>query len=156
MWQHGSTINYYPNSELLGSEDTGLLIEIHLLEEGGSVICGSAVSSGESFCISYVDECNTTWHMRSILFRDDLPGVKGWARVVLAPSAPQLPSSAFYQPVRNGATASNIKNFKGLPLSSYTLERLGNIFKVLEAETHKTPMLLPEGIKILRGEGVNN
>ena len=47
-----------------------------------------------------------------------------------------------------------MKNFEGLPLSLYTFERWGNIFQVLEAEAHQTPMLSPEGIKIANDEGV--
>ena len=41
-----------------------------------------------------------------------------------------------------------------MPFSSYTLERWGTIFQVLEAEDQQTPMLLPEGIKIVKGEGI--
>ena len=41
---HELTINNYPNSELADSGDTGSLLEICLLEEGRSGICGAAVA----------------------------------------------------------------------------------------------------------------
>ena len=53
--RHGLTIDNYPNSELSDSGNTGPLLEIRLLEEGGSVICGAAVDGGASFCMSYMD-----------------------------------------------------------------------------------------------------
>ena len=61
---------------------------------------------------------------------------------------------AFYQPSLSGATASKVKNFEGIPLSSYILEIWGKIFQVLDAEDQQTPMLSPEGIKIEKGEWV--
>ena len=51
MGQHGLAINNYSNSELANSRDTGPLLEIILFEEGGSGICGSAVTDRESFCM---------------------------------------------------------------------------------------------------------
>ena len=76
-------INNYPNSKLDESGDTGLLLEIRLLEEGGSGICGAELASGERFCISYMDECNTASHNCSKGLRDNLPVGKGGAWVVL-------------------------------------------------------------------------
>ena len=46
--QHGLTINNSPNSELEGSGYTGPLLEVCLLEEGGSGICGAAVDVGRT------------------------------------------------------------------------------------------------------------
>ena len=37
--QKGLIINNYPTSELADSRDTDPLLEIHLLEDGGSEIC---------------------------------------------------------------------------------------------------------------------
>ena len=48
--KHRLIINNSPNSNLFNSRDTGPLLEIFLLEEGGSRICESAVASGERFC----------------------------------------------------------------------------------------------------------
>ena len=62
--KHGLTINNYLNRELAESGDTGPLLEIRLLEEGGSRICGSAVDGGARFCMSYMDERNTASHTR--------------------------------------------------------------------------------------------
>ena len=45
----GLIINNSPTSELADSSDTDLLLEIILLEEGGSGICGAAVAGGERF-----------------------------------------------------------------------------------------------------------
>ena len=84
----------------------------------------------------------------------ELMGGKGWLWLVLATSAPQLPSSAFYQPALNRATTSKIKNLKGFPLYSFILERWGDIFQVLESESHHTIMLSSRDIKIAKGEGV--
>ena len=38
--------------------------------------------------------------------------------IVMDPSAPCCLSSALFQPVFSGATASNVKSFEGLPLLS--------------------------------------
>ena len=57
--QNGLTINISPNRELADSGDTSPLLEIRLLEEGGSVICVSAVADMARFFKSYMDECNT-------------------------------------------------------------------------------------------------
>ena len=76
------------------------------------------------------------------------------AWVFLAPSALRLPSYAFYHISLNGATASKVKNFERLPLSSYPLEIWGNIFQVLEAEAQQTPIILPEGIMREKGESI--
>ena len=51
------------------------------------------------------------------------------------------------------ATSSKFKNFEGLPLSSYTLERWGKISQMLEEEDQHTPMMLPEGINRAKVEG---
>ena len=47
--RHGLTIYNYPNSELSDSGNTGPLLEIRLLEEGGREICGAAVSGRQGF-----------------------------------------------------------------------------------------------------------
>ena len=47
-----------------------------------------------------------------------------------------------------------VKNFEGLPLSSYSLERWGKIFRLLEEESQQTPMMSPEGIMRAKGEGI--
>ena len=106
-------------------------------------------------CMSSMDECNTASQTRSRGLRDDLPEGKGGAWVVLGTSNLQLPLSTLYQPVLIGATASNIKNLEGLPLSYYTLERWGKIFQLLEVEAQNTPMLLHQRIKRAKGEGVD-
>ena len=79
---------------------------------------------------------------------------KGGEWVVLSQPAPRLPSSALYQPVLSGANTSKVKNFEGLTLSTYTLERWGNIFQILEEEAQKTPMMSPDGITRAKGEEV--
>ena len=66
MVQQGLIIKNSPNSELSDSGDTGPLLEIRLLEEGVSGICGAAVAGGERFCMLSMDECNTASHTRSI------------------------------------------------------------------------------------------
>ena len=114
------------------------------------------MAGGARFCMSSMDECNTESHTRSRGLIGDNPGGKGGVKVVIASSATRLPSSAFYQSVLSGAAASNIKNFEGLPLSSYTLESWRKIFQVLEAVAQHTPILSPEGIKIAKGEGIKN
>ena len=76
------------------------------------------------------------------------------AWVVLVTSTPQPPLSTFYQPVLSRSTASKIKTFEGMPLYSYTLEIWGKIFQVLDAEAQNTPIMLPGGINISKGEGV--
>ena len=60
--QQGLIINNSPNREISESGDTCPLLEINLLEEGGNVICGAAVTSRKSFCMSYMDEFNTASH----------------------------------------------------------------------------------------------
>ena len=57
-------IDNSPNIKLADSGDTGLLIEIRLLDEGGNGIYGSAVAGGARFCMSSMDECNTASHNR--------------------------------------------------------------------------------------------
>ena len=47
-----------------------------------------------------------------------------------------------------------VKNFEGLPLFSYSLERWGSIFQVLEAEAQQTLMLSSEGIIRAKGEEI--
>ena len=121
----------------------------------GSNRVSPTVDGGASFFMSYMDECNTESHIRSRGLGDYLPGGKWGAWVFLSPSDPLLPSSTFYQPVLSGETASNIKNLKGLSLSSYTLGIWGGILQVLEAESQHTPILSPEVIKRAKGEGVN-
>ena len=44
--QHEVTINNSPNSELSDGGDTGPLLEISLLEDVGSGICGAVVAGG--------------------------------------------------------------------------------------------------------------
>ena len=85
--KHGLTIYNSPNSKLADSGDTGPLLKIRLLEEGGRGICGAAVYGGIRFCISSMNECNTASHTWSIGLRDDLTGGKGGAWVVLSSSA---------------------------------------------------------------------
>ena len=77
------------------------------------------------------------------------------AWVDMAPSAPRLPSYAFYQPVLSEETASKVNKFEGMPMPTYTLERWSKIFQIMDAEAQETPVLLPERIKIEKGEGVN-
>ena len=55
-------INNYPNIELAARGDTGPLLEIILLEEGGSGMCGSEVAVGARFCMSSMYECYTLPH----------------------------------------------------------------------------------------------
>ena len=81
--QHELMINNSPNSELSDGGDTGPLLEICLLGEGGSGIYGSAVAVGVMFCMSYMDACNTASHKQSRGLRDDLTGGKGGAWVAL-------------------------------------------------------------------------
>ena len=76
------------------------------------------------------------------------------AWVDMAPSAPRLPSYAFYQPVLSEETASKVNKFEGLPMPNYTLEISVNIFQMLETEAHQAPMLLLEGIKRATSKGV--
>ena len=73
------------------------------------------------------------------------------ACLFVSPSAPRLPSFAFYQPLCSGANYSKVSNFEGRPLSSYTLEIWGNVFQGLEAESHHKTMMSSEGIKIAKG-----
>ena len=47
--RHGLNMYIYPNSELADSGDTGPLLEIRLLEEGGSGICVDAVAGRSRF-----------------------------------------------------------------------------------------------------------
>ena len=58
--QQGLIINNSPNSELAYSRETGSLLEICLLEEGGSRICGGEVDDRERFCMSSMNEGNTS------------------------------------------------------------------------------------------------
>ena len=44
--QKGLFMNNSPNSELVGSRDTGPLLGIFLMEEGGSGICRATVAGG--------------------------------------------------------------------------------------------------------------
>ena len=55
-------INNSPNSELADSRDTGPLLEIRILGEIGSEICGSIVVGVARFCMASMDECNTVSH----------------------------------------------------------------------------------------------
>ena len=64
------------------------MLEIRLLEEGGSGICGAAVAGGATIFMSSMDERNTSSHTRSRGLRDELPGGKVGAWLVLALSAP--------------------------------------------------------------------
>ena len=48
---HELTIDNTPNTKLVVSRDTGPLLEIRLLEEGGRGISGAAVTGGERFCM---------------------------------------------------------------------------------------------------------
>ena len=45
----GLTINNYSISGLADGGNTGLMLEIRLLDEGGSGICGAAVTGGARF-----------------------------------------------------------------------------------------------------------
>ena len=89
--------------------------------------------------MSYMDECNTESYIRSILLRDDLMGGKGGAWVVLSPSAQQLPSSGFFQPVLGGGTSSKINNFKVMSLSSYTFEIWGILSRCYRQMIRRPP-----------------
>ena len=52
---HELTMNNSPNSNLYNSGDTGPLLEIRLLEEGGIGICGAIVDGEASVCMSSMD-----------------------------------------------------------------------------------------------------
>ena len=54
----GLITNNYPNNDISDNGDTGPLIEISLLEEGGSGICGSTVDDVARFCMSSMEEFN--------------------------------------------------------------------------------------------------
>ena len=83
-----------------------------------------------------MQECNTASHTRLRELVEDLPGVKGRAWVVMAPSDILFPYYAFYQPVLGRATASKVNKFEGMPLSSYTLEMWGGgILQFLEEDS---------------------
>ena len=114
--RHGLTIDNSPNSKLSDSGDTGPLLEISILEEGGRGICGSVVAGGARFCISSLDECNTDLHTRLRGFRYGLQGGKWGVWLFLASSASRLPLSVFYQIALSGSTASKVKNFEGMTL----------------------------------------
>ena len=70
-------------------------------------------------------------------------------------SSPCRPSFALFHPVLIGDTASNVKSFEGIPLSSYTMGKWEQIFQCLEAEAQKKTMMLYEGIRISKGEVIN-
>ena len=59
------------------------------------------------------------------------------------------------QPVLSESTASKVKGFGGIPMSTYTLGICGEIFQVLDIESQKTPLLSPEGIKTARLKSFN-
>ena len=90
-------------------------------------------------------------HTRSRGSVKELPVGKGWACVVMDQSATNLPSYELFHTVLIGATASNVKSFEGILLSSNTLGKWERIFQVLEAEAQKTPMILSEGIVRSKG-----
>ena len=71
------------------------------------------------------------------------------------PSVPHIQSSAFFQPVLIGATASNVQKFEGLLLSLYTLGKWEKIFQFLEEEAQEALMMLSEGTIWSKGEVVN-
>ena len=48
-------INNCPNAKRPDRGDTGPLLEVRLMEEGGSGICGSAVAVAERFFMSSMD-----------------------------------------------------------------------------------------------------
>ena len=52
----GFIINHSLNSKLAGIQETVPLLEIRLLEKGGSVICEAPVAGGARFCMSSMDE----------------------------------------------------------------------------------------------------
>ena len=131
-------LNNSQNSELSDSGNTGPLLNICLLEEGESGLFGATVAGGARFFMSYMDECSTPSHTWSRGLVDDLPGGKGGAWVVLEPSCARLPSSDFYQKFLSGSTTYKVNNFEGLPLSSYTLDIWGNIFRCLRQRLRKT------------------
>ena len=58
----GLIVNNSPTSEISDSRDTGPLLEIRMLEEGGIGICGAAVAGWARFSMSSMDECNTESH----------------------------------------------------------------------------------------------
>ena len=102
--------------------------------------------------MSYMDECNTESYIRSILLRDELMGGKGGALVVLSPSAQQLPSSGFFQPVLGGGTSSKINNFKVMSLSSYTFEIWGILSRCYRQMIRRPPWCR---LKVSRERRVN-
>ena len=75
--EKGLILNNYPTSDLSDSEYTGLLIDICLLEEGGSGICGAAVAEGARFCMPSMYEFNTALNTRTKGLVEDLLEVKG-------------------------------------------------------------------------------
>ena len=125
------------------------------LEGGIRGIYGGTRAGGARFCMSSVDECNTSSHTRKIGSREDLIGGTEEAWEELDPSAPRMKSSAVFQPVLSGATASNVKSFEGLLMSSYNLGQRGKIFQFLKVEAQHTLKLSPEGIRIEKGEVIN-
>ena len=92
------------------------------------------MNGGAIFCISLLYKCNTVSHTRSRGTGAYIQRGNKGTFLVMDISSTHLTSSAFFQPVLSGSTASNVKRFEGLLLLSYTLGRLEKIFQVLEAE----------------------
>ena len=121
-------------SEYTEGSNKATLFQILFLEGGERGICGGSVDGGAILCMSLVEECNIVSNYRSRGTGDYIPRGNKRVCVVMAPSSPHLPSSAFFHPVLIGSTLSNVKRFEGLLLLSYTLGRWGEIFQVLEEE----------------------
>ena len=123
MFKEEINRNNSPNSELAESGYTGLVLKIKFLEEGGGVTCGASVADGRRFFTLSMDECNSEFHTQSKGLGEDLPGGKGGAWLVMAPSDPNITSSTFFQPEFSVATDSKVNNFEVQPISTYTLLR---------------------------------
>ena len=90
------------------------MFKIISLEVGRRGICVGYVKGGARFCMSSVEEFNTASKTQSRGSVKYLPGLKEGMCVVMALSAPHLPSSALFQPVVSVATYSNVKSFEGI------------------------------------------
>ena len=110
-------------SEYIEGSDKATMFQIKFLEGGEREIRGGSVDGGAILCMSLVYKCNTVSHTRSRGTGAYIPRGNKVVCVVMAPSSPHLPSSAFFHPVFSGSTLSNVKRFEGLLLFSYTLGR---------------------------------
>ena len=68
------------------------------------------------------------------------------------PSHPPSPVVIIISASFERSNSIKAHGFEGLPMFTYSLGRQDEIFQLLEAEARQTPMLLPEVIKIAKGE----